>query len=454
MSLIYLANLEQKPEGERRDRFRTLHFPTGLGIISGVLSTTDHELRVVDNYISDRKMEDILQELKDAQPDYILFTGFLGNYQYGFFKTISHKLRELCPNVVLVAGGPMATTVPELLITHSAVDYLVIGEGEETILDLLDAIESGRQPSEVKGIAYRGENGQAILTSERPRMKDITGFPFPKYELFNMETYIEYLKDTGRCWEISTSRGCFASCKYCKLTFGRKITFRPVAHIIEEMRLIKERYGIDRFNFVDDNFLINEKRIEEFVDGLRACDESFRFRFQGRADLITRRLACMLREVGCFDISFGLESGSQKMLDYMGKILDVKKAEKNLIEVLDEGIDIHATFIVGMPIEDEETIGETKAYIERIGLPQVSVGILTPFPATEVYRLAKEKGLVVDDDEYCEGLGVVYEDVYVNLTEYSDEQLCRWRDEINSIAPVQESNYFSQEEAFEASKES
>lgn len=447
MALIYLANLQGDSEsGRRRDRYRTLHFPMGLGLISGVLATTDHTVRVVDNYLPGVSFGQAVAELERAQPDYILFSGFLGNLQYGFVKKACRRIRELCPDAVQICGGPMATTIPELLLAHSNLDYVVIGEGEETILDLLDALERGRPPDGVPGIALRRPDRTPARTPPRARMKDLTQYPYPDYDLFDVGAYVSYLQASGRCWEISTSRGCYARCKYCKLTFGNKISFRPVAHVVAEMQMIKRRFGIDRFNFVDDNFLNSARQVEALAAGLRDCGDSFRFRFQGRADRIDARLARLMRDVGCFDISYGLESGSQQVIDYMGKVLDVAKAEENLKAVLDQGLDMHATFIVGMPVETHATVEETKDYIRRIGLPHANAGILTPFPDTAIYNLAKEWGLIVDDDAYCEALGVAYADVYVNMTRYSDDQIRRWHAEINDVAPRDQRAHLSAEE--------
>ena len=434
MALIYLANLEESSERTFKDYVRTLHFPTGLGLISGALSTTDHTLHVLDSYVDKQKPEDMLLTISKNKPDFILFTGFLGNYQYSFIKRISCKIRELSPSTIQIIGGTMASTIPELLIKNSAVDYVVIGEGEETILDLINSIQHGHSVSNVKGIAYRGADGQTLLTAERPRIKDLTKFPFPKYNLFEMSSYTKYIKETGRCWDILSSRGCFGKCIYCERTFGGNVTYRPLEHVLEEIRYIKQNYGIDRFNFVDDNFLNNTKRIEAFADNLRNINENFQFRFQGRANLINYHLAKTLKQVGCFGISFGLESGSQRIIDSMHKFINVKKAEENVKNVLDSGLEVHASFIIGMPMEDDQSIHETKDFINRIGLQNVNAGILTPFPNTEIYRLGKQRGLIIDDESYCENLGTVYYDVYVNYTKYTDQQLRLWRNELNSLS--------------------
>jgi len=438
MSSVHLFNLKSHAYCAPSEKWRAVHFPIGLSLIAGVLKEKNFNIRVFDNYSDKLPIKDLLTEVEKSQPDYLMFTGFLGNQQYGFLKDISHRLSELCPRSLQIFGGPMATTIPAILLKNYAVDYVVIGEGEETILDLLNALARGRALAEVKGIAFRDDQGEVIITDKRPRIRDFSTMPRPPYELFDMGYYMEYLRQTGRCWELTASRGCIGHCTYCKLVFGRELSFRPIEQIIDDMRFMKQQYGIDRFNFVDDNFLNVDKKVDEFISAMKLSKDKFKFRFQGRVDKVDRAMARKLREIGCFGISFGLESGSDKILTNIRKRYDIKKAEENLKAVLDEGLEVHATFIVGTPLEDESTIEATKQFIRRVGLPNVDAMILAPFPGTEVYRLAVQRGLIKDEDAYCEQLGTdtdnVFETVMINLTQYPDETLIRWRDEINKLS--------------------
>jgi len=414
---------------------KTLHFPMGLGLILAALrSRMNLQISVLDNYVPGLSFEDILKKLHSDSPTYILLSGFLGNFQYKFIVNAIGRIKEVSPTSLLIIGGPMASCIPKLLIQKTLIDFVVVGEGEATIIDLIQRLNDGTSIESCEGIAYRGEDGSAVVTPARARIKELGEFPIPAYDLFQIDYYTDYIKQTGRCWEISNSRGCYAKCGYCRLTFGQKITFRPFEHILNEVRYIIENYGINRFNFVDDNFLNSSRQVFEFVDALQNFDYPIQFRFQGRADKLTPELAKLLIDVGCFDISIGMESGSQRILDDMQKFLDVEKAAKNIRGVLSLGVSIHATFIVGMPNEDFNSIKSTVDFIKDTNLPYVSTGILTPFPDTRLYALAKDRGLIIDDHQYCMDLGRVYEIPYVNLTKFSDEQLLEWRDEIDSCS--------------------
>jgi anaerobic magnesium-protoporphyrin IX monomethyl ester cyclase len=444
MQTILALNIESRPQEDgdstgsvssAKFSGKTLHFPMGLGlVVAAIKSRTTFDISVMDNYIPGVSFSDILETVRTTRPDIILLTSFLGNYQYGFIKSAIDSFKKLSPGSVIIIGGPMASCIPDLLLEKSLVDIVVIGEGEATIIDLLDRLKKGQPLDACTGIAYRDSGGRIVTTQSRPRIKQLSEFPHPAYELFNTKQYADYVKHTGRCWEMSTSRGCYAKCTYCRLTFGSKISFRPYDHILNEMRFIIENYQISRFNFVDDNFLNSSRQVHEFVEALSGFEYPIQFRFQGRADKLTPTLAKMLVDVGCFDISMGIESGSQRLLDSMKKCLDIRAAAENIKGILEFGVSVHATFIVGMPDEDSESIASTIEFIRYTGLPYVAAGILTPFPDTEIYTLAKAKGLVLDDDTYCMSMGRVYDYPYVNLTKYSNDQLLEWRDKIDSLS--------------------
>lgn len=437
MMRILIANL--MPETSRggadpgsKKKFGTLHFSLGLGIIAAVLERAGRSFNVYDSYVAGTTAG-FLESIKRDMPDVILLSGFLGNYTYPFIKDVAANIKKINPAVAIAIGGPMASTIPELLASRTLIDFIVKGEGERTIPELLDAIEINLAPEGVKGVYFKDPSGKIVFTGERERIENLDNYPFPLYDAFTMEPYVNYLRETGRCWEISASRGCYGHCHFCKLTFGQRIAAYSPRVVVNHMIRISERYGIDRFNFVDDNFLNTSKRIDEFISVLKAQPQKFKWRFQGRADKITPDLVEKMAEAGLYDISFGIESGSQEMLDRYGKRLDIKKAHTNLAAIRDV-VDIHATFIVGGPGEDWDTIAETENFIKRLKLKYIGVGILTLFPGTVLYDHAKRGGIIGDENEYCMNLGPVYDRPYVNISDLSDSELLSARDRLMNAA--------------------
>ena len=406
-----------------------LQFPTGLATIAGEICLNRKDnLFVIDNYTSDIDENDLFNFIEDNAIDCILLSMFLGNYQYYYLKKFLNQVTKEFPATRVIIGGPLASTVPDLLIRnttgHTEQIIMVLGEGEETIIDLLDCLESESDLSKVRGICYT-ESGKIVLTPERPRIKNLDVQSRPAYHLFDTEKYVNYVKSENRCWELISSRGCYGSCRYCKLVFGRKITRRSAQSIVDEMTDFFHTYGIERFNFVDDNFLNSERQSYEFIDALAKSDIDFQWRFQGRADRFPLHLTRALIKVGLYDVSFGIESGSPEILQEMNKPLNLERARQNL-RALSRELDVHGTFIVGMPGESHETITKTIEFIEDAQLGHATGGILTLFPATALYEMAHKKGFIPDEDRYCENIGPVYVRPYLNLTGYPDEQLVAW----------------------------
>ncbi len=425
---ILLANLSQ-PYGDlshshlQKRLASTLHFPIGLGIIANVLKKIGREFDSYDSYTYGTT-EGFLKKVEQDNFDTILLSGFLGNYSYPFFKTLSQQLKEINPSCKIITGGAMASTIPELLVTRTSVDVAVVGEGELTIVELLDRLEAVQSLENLKGIAFQDDKGKAVITGQRERIDHLDESSFPFYEAFSVTPYLEYLEKTGRCWEIIASRGCFWRCTFCKRAFsGQKVTSYPTNLIVDHMLEVLSKYGICKFNFVDDNFLNNPKKALEFAETLNKRSQSFTWRFQARADQISPDVIEKLVRVGLFDISFGLESGSQEMLNRYNKKLNIHKAIANL-EAIQEMVEIHATLIVGGPGENWDTIKETEQLIRRLHL-KASVGILTPFPGSAVYIQALQDGLIKDEEEYCMNLGPIYVKPYVNLSNLSDAELLR-----------------------------
>ncbi len=443
---ILIANLEPSSDNYHnrvlRQKSSTLHFPIGLGIIASVLKEKGWNYTVCDTYI-DGTTDVFLRRVEKGQPDVVLLSGFLGNYSYSFCIDIAKKIKELSRNTLVIMGGPMATTIPELLILNAPIDFVVKGEGEFTIVELLDIIEKTIQSnpirfnliinSGVKGI-YLKAGGKVIFTGERERIRNLDAVPFPLYNVFPIEGYVSYLRTTGRCWEICTSRGCYGQCKFCKLTFGKRITSYSPELVVKHMSYVKETYAIENFNFVDDNFFNNSRRLEEFVLLLKnKYPGKFKWRFQGRADRIFPEMVEKMVEVGLFDISCGIESGSQDMLNRYGKNLDIKKALSNL-KAIKSLVNIHCTFIVGGPGETWDTIKETEQFIRELRLNNAKIGILTLFPGTVLYDEAIKDGLIRNEHKYAMNLGPVYDWPYINISDMSDGDLLRARDMLTYTA--------------------
>lgn len=424
---IMLANLapelsEDQARQADKNKFKSLNYPLGLGIIAAVLTKAGIRFKTVDTYVRETTAG-FIKTIASEKPDLVLMSGFLGNYMYAFLYSLSHKIKEASPQTRIIIGGPIASTIPELLVGQCHLDYAVVGEGEKTILELLSALKDGRDIKAVKGVAFKDDKGNLVYTGDRERIKNLDlESEFPLYEAFPIQKYVDYLNETGRCWEISTSRGCYGNCTFCKLTFGNKITSYSNQSIVSHMQLVYERYRINRFSFVDDNFLNHPDKADEFVDLIMRQDIGFKWRFQGRADRISPEFVKRASKAGLYDISFGIESADPGILKQYGKKLDIKKAFEKLKAIKDM-VNLNCNFIVGAPGETWDTIRKSEAFIKDLKLKTVNAGILMLFPGTALYEDALKKGHIRDEHQYCMNFGHPYDYPYINVSSLSDKEL-------------------------------
>lgn len=427
---LLIANLHNDLCNNSLYNMQHLQFPTGLATIAGAIIKKRYDnIYVVDNYVSHLLNEDIFNCIGLNKIDCILMSSYLGNYQYLYLKNIVSELSEKFSNIKIIVGGPLATTIPELLQRNVVAGdrqlICVIGEGEDTVIDLLSCIENNGDLNRVAGISFKID-GNIVTTRARKRIKSLTVDNFPSYDLFEMEKYVDYVKTNGRCWEISASRGCYNRCSYCKIVFGNNISFFSTKSIVQEMESVYDNYGISHFNFTDDNFLNSEQQVLQFVNELQYSDIKFSWRFQGRVDKLDPGLVEKMRQVGLFGVSLGIESGSEVIIQEMNKNLDLKQAKTVINHLNDQDITVHASFIVGMPSESPDTIQQTLNFIASAKPINVNAGILTLFPGTALYNHAIKTGIIEDEDSYLCNLGPVYTKPYTNLTKYSDEAVVEW----------------------------
>lgn len=289
---------------------------------------------------------------------------------------LAEKIALLCKtkneDCKVVAGGAHPTALPESM--SSVFDVVVIGEGESAMLEVVNDFPHNKRYYEV------------------PLSKNLDLYPNPAYHLVDLKTYKRTIFDESSLTVI-TSRGCPYRCAFCGLPKHHKImkTRSPEA-VAEEIQYLKEKYGVTKFNFQDDTFTCNKKRLYELLELLKPLNISFKC--HGRAGLDTREDYRRLKESGCEVIAWGTESGSQKILDRMNKQASVQDNENVIKWAKEFGILTRCFFILGFPGETKETLEETKRFIERTGPDQYFVSNFVPFPDTDVWNNPEKYGII------------------------------------------------------------
>ena len=315
--------------------------------------------------------------------------------------SLAEKLHELDPGIFTIVGGAHISSCPEETMQRFAnFDAGVIGEGEQTVVELADAVAAGKDLDEVPGIIYRSGDG---IRKTRPReyIKNLDDLPMPAWDL--LPSYKAYKPSSTRfsrppVGSIITSRGCPGECTFCdRSVFGRVWRGHGAGYVLEMMRENIRRHGIRSLVINDDTFVVNRKRLIRICEGMTEEKLNLSWACSARIDEMTLEKLQLMKRAGCFQVAYGLESGSQKILELMKKKVFPDRMREVIEDTRRVGIRSKGYFIIGHPGETVETILETIEFALSAPIDDAQFTFLTPFPGTEVYHMAKDSGRIVDD---------------------------------------------------------
>ncbi|MBI5871395.1 MAG: radical SAM protein [Actinobacteria bacterium] len=330
--------------------------------------------------------------LRQKRPKYLV-TYLISSIIYNDLR-VAELGKEL--GAVTIAIGPHVTTMPESIGEFEAVDFAILGEVEETISELLEVLEDGKEPDSVQGIAYR-RNGEVVVTEERPLLEDLGRLPRPRQDLLPLDHYRMPMID-GPFTMVTTSRGCPYPCIYCRkmALWGNRVRLRPVEDILAELVWLHE-LGVDSVVFLSDLFTVNRRQVIDLCKGIVAAGLPLKWQCNSRVDHIDEELLAWMKRAGCWQIAFGLESGSQEVLDIAKKGITVEQTEKAINLVDRFGIKSWGYFIIGLPGETKETIRMTIDLAKRLPLNLALFHVAVPYPGTEFNDMAQEHGWLLSD---------------------------------------------------------
>ncbi len=311
---------------------------------------------------------------------------------------VSRLVREELPGSKVVIGGPAATTCADELIHHDSIDLLVVGEGEETMVEL-SAFLLGRENSlsslkKISGLMYR-DGSEIIITGERSVIADLDSLPFPDRESMFVLGDNGELKAVLSNADILASRGCPYPCKFCCafLTWGtRKTRFRSVDNILAEIIYLNRTYGQRKFVFWDDLFTASRKRTIELCAKIIKNVTDIEWVCLVRLNTIDAELLALMRDAGCREIQVGIESGNDRVLNHIGKDLTVNIILEKTALIQASGIRWMAFLIIGFPTETRSEMEETLNLAKKIHPTSITIGMFCPYPGTEFHRQLKEQG--------------------------------------------------------------
>ncbi len=292
------------------------YVPLGLTYIAAVVEQAGYGVEVCDLNIQRLSKENLRQKVNGA--DIIGITGMITEYDE--IITLVNTVRHANSGAKIILGGPLATSLPEKLLNESPSDFVVLGEGEKTIIRLLSAIKLGESVAGIKGIAYR-DGGRIIIGEPAESITDLDTVPFPARHLLDMKRYLgNYFESFGiklngfgkiKSTNLISSRGCPYSCTFCfKEMWGNKWRARSPENILTEMKLLNTEYGVNGFFFTDDTFVLDNKRVFRLCQLLKESGLNVAWYCNARINLMTKEMLQAMYEAGCRGIAYGLESGN------------------------------------------------------------------------------------------------------------------------------------------------
>lgn len=381
--------------------------PTGLGYLASYLERANHKVRIIDSIILKYTIDDIKRDLKQFDPDVLgisVTTPFFNNT-----KSIIEIAKEHNPNCLIVLGGPHPTVKPkETLELSPDIDVVVRGEGELTFTELVDSFENRKNFFNIRGISFQS-NGRIIENIDRPLIENLDSLPFPAYHLLPMEKYKikEKIRNIGLVGKqnqpyctIQTIRGCPYNCSFCasRLLWGKTYRSRSPENVVEELKILRYKYGKKIIEFYDDSFTIDKQRVLKLCRLIKEEGIDISWICETRVDLFDNDIALALKNSGCKLVVFGLESGVQKSLDFLKKGIKVEDSKRAVKIAKEVGLKVGSPFMIGIPGETKEMIKTTLSFAKELNLDYNSYGLLTPLPGTYVYNLAQENNWFLIED--------------------------------------------------------
>lgn len=377
--------------------------PLGLAYLGAVLERDGHEVRIVD-YTARYPYPPLPEIIKEFPPDLIGLTATTPSFESTC--RMAKELRALTPSTPLILGGAHVTCSPKSAMESGLFEVGVIGEGEDTIVELTEYLEDGHftELDRIPGIAYReGENFRQ--TAPRPYIQDLDSLPFPAYHLLPPLSNYHPTPASYRRLPVGilmTSRGCPFHCTFCdRSIFGNTTRFHSTERVLAEVEWMIRKLGAKEIRFFDDTFTLKRDRTAKICAGLNTRKLKIPWTCLTAVKAVTPKLLRTMKSAGCWQVLFGLESGDNRMLELLGKGNSVEANRQAVIWAHQAGLEIRGDFIVGTPGETMESLEKTLEFTLESGLDYAHFNKFTPFPGTELYRRLVANGYTFDFTQGC-----------------------------------------------------
>jgi len=370
--------------------------PLGLAYVASVLEKSGFQVEIYDNYLLERPVEEVKSEIRKRSPEIVGLT--CNSLSYERVVEMAKTVKEACPSCRVVVGGPHASYMPETLLEHQEIDYVVVGEGERAMVQLVFNITKGEKASaaaQIPGVACK--IGGEIAKTPPQFIANLDEVPFPTRHLLPMRMYVRELSylSVKPVDTMSIHRGCPYRCAYCETRelWGSACRAFSPQRVIDEIQQILETYGTKGIYFVGDNFTINKKRTTELCRLMKSNKIDLKWTCETRSDLINKELLTEMKSAGCQTMFFGVESGSPRIQQKLNKGIDLQEVVKAFELCRQVGVQTVTSFMLGIPGETVGDMNETFDFAKKLKADWCQFNIYIACPGSALYDEVINKGL-------------------------------------------------------------
>lgn len=377
------------------DESRGYNPPLGLLYLAAYLQkNTDYQVKILDCQVEELDYGQIRKNIKEYNPDAVGLTTM--TFTLIDVLNIAKIAKEINHQIKIVLGGPHIDIYPEETMNQSFIDYLVLGEGEKPFKELLDNINYIDRLYNTKGIVFR-DGKEVVNTGRRELNQNLDSLPFPARHLTLYQKYSSVLSKAQPITTMITSRGCPFKCLFCdRPHLGKIFRARSSKNVVDEMEECR-KMGIKEIFIYDDTFTVNRQRIIDICSEIQKRHLDINWDVRARVDTVDEELLKKMKDSGCQRIHYGVEAGTQKILNVLRKGITLKQVKKAFELSKRVGLETLAYFMIGSPTETKEDILTTIRFAKKIKPDFIHITITTPFPATDLYRLGLEQKIWPND---------------------------------------------------------
>lgn len=432
------------------DKRRRPIMPNTILVLTRVLTENGFAPELLDANVNDYTFDECQAILQEKQPDIVLISGLAYEYWQHCFKSME-MAKKANPRVVTIMGGVLPTTLPSESLQCKDCDYIYIGPAEDRFPQMLRRVIEGDFDAvrAMPGIGYVDSAGQPVINPHDITKSILRHPPEPDYSLMDMEKYLtpfpsewvmQYKKPTAM---ITTSYGCYYNCVFCsaKTIRGHKYSYREAKNVLQEIRWLYHEYGVRHFSFIDELFLAKRDRVEEILNGI--IDEKLDIKWKcGDTSVwhLDEEMITLMSKAGCTDMIISVESGTKRVLkEIIRKPVDLEKTKEVVKFCKTLPMRVASNFVIGFPGETWDEIRQTIRYAEELDIDLVIFHIATPMPATDLYYICKEQGLLPENFSFFSPEFFAASRGFISTDEFTPSELAILRtyewDRINFSTP-------------------